>query len=125
MRVIGAAGGQGTASLIDPLVEVDVLGIDELGKGRATDFEATVIDEIVSRRYNAMRPVLATTNFEPGEARGRATGNAAAAQLGLERPPTLRDRVGDRVYSRLRETCDFVPVRGDDYRARHRGRGRV
>ncbi len=118
--------GQGTAALIDPLVEVDVLGIDELGKGRATDFEATVIDEIVSRRYNAMRPVLATTNFAPGEPTARPTGNAAGAQLGLERPPTLADRVGDRVYSRLRETCDFVPVRGDDYRQRRRARrGRV
>jgi DNA replication protein DnaC len=118
--------GQGTAALIDPLVEVDVLGIDELGKGRATDFEATVIDEIVSRRYNAMRPVLATTNFAPGERTGNARPSAAGAQLGIERAPTLRDRVGDRVYSRLRETCDFVPVRGDDYRERRRrGRGRV
>ena len=116
--------GQGTAALIDPLVEVDVLGIDELGKGRATEFEAMVIDEIISRRYNAMRPVLATSNFEPGEATGRSQGNAAARQLGMESAPTLRDRVGDRVYSRLRETCDFVPVQGDDYRELRRRRAR-
>jgi len=115
--------GQGTAALIDPLVEVDVLGIDELGKGRATEFEAMVIDEIVSRRYNAMRPVLATSNFGPGPATGRAVGNAAAVEAGTSAPPTLRDRVGDRVYSRLRETCDFVPVLGDDFRERSR-RGR-
>ena len=114
--------GRGTAALIDPLVEVDVLGIDELGKGRATDFEATVIDEIVSRRYNAMRPIVATTNYAPGAATGKAVVNAAEAALGVAPPPTLRDRVGDRVYSRLRETCDFIPVLGDDYREGRRRR---
>lgn len=116
----GFDSGQGSASRIDPLVDIEVLGIDELGKGRATEFESTVIDEIVSRRYNAMRPILATTNFAPGPATGRATANAAERALGAGSAPSLRDRVGDRVYSRLRETCDFVPVLGDDYRERRR-----
>jgi DNA replication protein DnaC len=115
--------GQGSASRIDPLVDIEVLGIDELGKGRATDFEGTVIDEIVSRRYNAMRPIVATTNFAPGGATGSATANAAERALGTGSAPSLRDRVGDRVYSRLRETCDFVPVLGEDYRERRRRPG--
>ena len=119
----GFDAGQGSASRIDPLVDVDVLGIDELGKGRATEFEGTVIDEIVSRRYNAMRPIIATTNFAPGAATGQAVANAAERALGKGSAPTLRDRVGDRVYSRLRETCEFVPVLGDDFRERRTARG--
>jgi len=89
---------------------------------RSTDLSA-VIDEIVSRRYNAMRPIIATTNFAPGAATGQAVANAAERALGKGSAPTLRDRVGDRVYSRLRETCEFVPVLGDDFRERRTGRG--
>ncbi len=118
----GFDAGQGSASRIDPLVDVEVLGIDELGKGRATQFEGTVIDEIVSRRYNAMRPIIATTNFGPGAATGSAVANAAERALGTSSAPTLRDRVGDRVYSRLRETCEFIPILGDDFRERRKPR---
>ncbi|HHO54543.1 MAG TPA: cell division protein ZapE [Deltaproteobacteria bacterium] len=112
--------GRGMAALIDPLVDVEILAIDELGKGRNTEFEGTVLDELVSRRYNAVRPILATTNFSPGGG-GAAVSNAAAVQVGTEERPGLATRVGPRVYSRLRETCDFVEVQGDDYREQ-RGR---
>ena len=111
--------GRGTHALLDPLVKVDVLAIDELGKGRNTEFEGTIVDELVSRRYNAAKPILSTTNYEPGRATGRAAGNMARGATSV---PTLVDRVGDRVYSRLRETCDFVPCKGTDYREQRRGR---
>lgn len=116
----GFDAGRGASALLDPLVAVDVLAIDELGKGRNTEFEGTVLDELVSRRYNAVRPILATTNFKP-ERSGRAVANAAEAALGTAELPGLADRVGDRVFSRLRETCDFVEVRGEDWRDRRRG----
>ena len=117
----GFDSGRGAAELLEPLVRVDVLAIDELGKGRNTEFETTVVDELVSRRYNAVRPVLATTNYAPERATGSALANAAAVQLGTAAPPSLVDRIGDRVMSRLRETCDFLEVKGDDFRE---GRGR-
>lgn len=112
----GFDSGRGAAELLDPLVGVTVLAIDELGKGRNTEFEGTVLDELVSRRYNAVLPILATTNFAPSPSTGRATANAADVQLGAAQAPSLVDRVGDRVFSRLRETADFVEVKGDDYR---------
>lgn len=114
--------GRGMAALIDPLVKVEVLAIDELGKGMRTDFEITVIDELISRRYNAMLPTLATTNYAPEAATGRVRANLAEAQLGTGALPTLSDRVGDRVFSRLRETSEFIELRGDDWRERTRGR---
>lgn len=117
----GFDAGRGAAELLDPLVRVDVLAIDELGKGRNTEFETQVIDELVSRRYNAVRPILATTNYAPERATGAAVPSAAAVQLGTAAAPTLADRIGERVMSRLRETCDFVEVRGEDWRD-HRGR---
>ena len=48
------------SSHIDPLADIPVLFIDELGKGRdkANDFEIRIIDEIINRRY--LNPDLTT-----------------------------------------------------------------
>jgi DNA replication protein DnaC len=105
--------GEGSGARMEELVACDVLGIDELGKGRNTEFEGTVLDELVSRRYNAGRVILATTNYAPTSSTGRAVGDLTSGEL-----PSLVDRVGARVFSRLREICEFVPVTGDDWRVR-------
>ena len=108
--------GQGVSDRMQPLVNAEVLAIDELGKGRNTEFEGTVLDELISRRYNAATPLLATTNYAPLPATGRAVVSQADHATGRAAAPTLADRVGARVYSRLEESCDFVPVVGVDYR---------
>jgi len=110
----GYSEGKSGAMVIDPLVEVPVLAIDELGKGRMTDWELTVIDEVISRRYNAMACTLGSTNFAPARATGATPVNAAAVNITAQ---TLGDRVGDRVYSRLEEMCDFVELAGPDFRS--------
>ncbi|MCB9682025.1 MAG: ATP-binding protein [Alphaproteobacteria bacterium] len=120
----------GTEELLAPLVSCEVLVVDELGKGRNTEFEGTVLDELVSRRYNALSTVIGTTNFVPAHAQkapaSRYTGVVADsyANLAAATPtlPSLDARLGDRVYSRLREMCDFVPVEGEDHRELSRPR---
>lgn len=97
------------ASLIRPLVDVPVLVIDELGKGQGTAWEQTVIDQLISRRYNAGRLVFATTNFMP-EAWLDASSDRVKTAVGLE------ERVGPRIYSRLAEMSDFLLVAGPDHR---------
>lgn len=104
--------GEGATGLLEPLARVDILVIDELGKGRLTEFEDTLVDELISRRYNAGLPLLATTNYAPGRATGRRTANNADPST----LPSLADRLGERVYSRLREMCDFHPIAGPDLR---------
>ncbi len=114
--------------ILGPLVEVEVLAIDELGKGRASEWEVSVLDQLVSRRYNTGRTVLATTNFDvssgpdagsPGpedaapEAGARRTG---ARGPGTEGRIRLVDRVGERIYSRLVEMCQFLEVNAPDHR---------
>lgn len=111
----------GAAEILGPLSRVRVLAIDELGKGRNTEFEGTVLDELVSRRYNAAATILGTTNYEPRPATGRKAANLARAH---HEQPTLADRVSERVFSRLREMCDFVPLEGEDHRETARRRGR-
>lgn len=104
--------GAGEAKLLGPLTRVPVLAIDELGKGRKTDFELQIIDEIVTRRYNARGTILATTNFPETRKAGEVRGDS----LSVAGAETLAERLGDRVYSRLKETTQFIAVVGEDYR---------
>ncbi|NOZ02268.1 MAG: ATP-binding protein [Deltaproteobacteria bacterium] len=100
--------------ILGPLVEVEVLAIDELGKGRATDWEVSVVDQLISRRYNTGRTVLATTNYETGLKPAKATSVRRQTTR-----TTLAERVGERVFSRLVEMCHFLTVNGPDYRKRN------
>jgi DNA replication protein DnaC len=112
----GKSGGE----IIGPLSEVEVLAIDELGKGRGSPFEMETLDELIARRYNAGRTTLFATNYslEP-ERRAvrasapsgyRATDDARSAMKDAE---LLRERVGERIYSRLCEMCTFVELPRD------------
>jgi DNA replication protein DnaC len=108
----GKSGGE----IIGPLSDVDVLAIDELGRGRGSPFEMETLDELIARRYNAGRTTLFATNYslEPerkarAHTRGgyRSTTEDAALPRDTE---LLRDRVGERIYSRLCEMCEFVSL---------------
>jgi DNA replication protein DnaC len=109
----GYSTGRSDTLLLGELAAVPVLGIDELGKGRLTDWELQVIDEVISRRYNGMNTTLGTSNFRPGAFTGAEPPNAASTTAATQ---TLGDRVGDRVYSRLRQMTGFVELGGLDFR---------
>ncbi len=102
----GFSDNRSESDLILPLVAPDVLIIDELGKGRATDWEVSVLDQLISRRYNAGKTVIATTNYDP---------NKVSESVGM---PGLISRIDERIYSRLCEICEFMELKGDDYRKR-------
>ncbi|QAT84028.1 DNA replication protein DnaC [Corallococcus coralloides] len=116
----GFQDGKSGGEIIGPLSEVEVLAIDELGKGRGSPFEMETLDELIARRYNAGRTTLFATNYslEP-ERKGarssapsgyRATDDARSAMKDAE---LLRERVGERIYSRLCEMCTFVELPRD------------
>ena len=94
----GKSGGE----IIGPLSEVDVLAIDELGRGRGSPFEMETLDELIARRYNAGRTTLFATNYSleperkarPVPRSGyRSTQEEAGAPRDTE---LLRERVGSR-----------------------------
>ena len=100
-----------------PLINIDVLAVDELGKGKNTEWELLILDQIVSRRYNAGRTTLFTTNFTvDGQAPNEAGVVPQSGRMALQ--GTLADHVGERVYSRLCDMCQFYLVEGQDYRRR-------
>jgi DNA replication protein DnaC len=107
------------SELIGPLVEVEVLAIDELGKGRNTPWEQNILDVIISHRYNGRKTTIFTTNYAESRSetlaeplRGK---DSVATEAELVRD-TLADRVGPRIYSRLKEMCHFVLMKGRDRR---------
>ena len=107
----GKSGGE----IIGPLSEVEVLAIDELGKGRGSPFEMETLDELIARRYNAGRTTLFATNYSlvferkgakpAGGYRSSEENKAVAREADL-----LRERVGERIYSRLCEMSEFVEL---------------
>ncbi len=106
----GFARGLSSREWLDPLRSVDVLAIDEIGKGgKNREFEQGVLDEIISVRYNAGKPTLFATNYP----RAGATWKFGADGEVVE---TLEQRVGARIYSRLHEMCDLIEVFGTDKR---------
>ncbi len=107
----GFQDGKSGGEIIQPLSQVDVLAIDELGKGRGSAFELDTLDELIARRYNAGRVTLFGTNYslKPPEDRAQRgyLGTDALIDAAKE-SKLLCDRVGDRIYSRLCEMCEFV-----------------
>ena len=106
--------------ILEPLVEVPILAIDELGKGMCTPFEIHIIDQLITRRYNANRRVLITTNYWPARLSPEgASGAGLHVQPGrkLKRiGETLEERTDERIVSRLYEMCEIIEVEGHDYR---------
>lgn len=110
------------AELIDPLVEVEVLVIDELGKGRNSPWEQNILDVIISRRYNLQnqKTTIFTSNFTESRAttmveRVRPR-DILSGEGDVEIKDTLKDRIGPRIHSRLQEMCDIVNLTGKDRR---------
>lgn len=107
--------------IIADLVAVPVLVLDDLGKGQGSAWELTVVDQLVTRRYNAKRIILATTNFLPEAELEAREKREAERQRARRRPrafePSLEERIGARLLSRLHENCDFELLPEiDDYR---------
>ncbi len=98
--------GRSENEVMMPLVEAEVLLIDELGKGKSNEWELGILDQLISKRYNSTKKTLITTNYV---ARDYVKNNSLVTEI-------LENRVGERISSRLHEMCDFYLIEGRDYR---------
>jgi DNA replication protein DnaC len=107
----GFSRGLSPREWLEPLRKVEVLAIDEIGKGgKNREFEQGILDEVLSVRYNAGRPTLLATNYpRPGTVDWEFKADGQAAE-------NLEQRLGPRIYSRLHEMCDLIDVFGSDQR---------
>ncbi len=111
--------------LIDPYIRAKVLVIDELAKGRNTEWELNVLDQFISCRYNdANKVTIITTNFHPPaknekKKSGSKVDTSSRSYRDMLTEETLSDRVGPRIYSRLLEMCALVELEGEDHRGQN------
>ena len=114
-------------AIINPYVAAPILLIDELAKGRNTEWELTMLDQIISSRYNAADKItLFTTNYQdqpPNPKKdGKSDTHKEYGRGALVAEETLQEKVGERIYSRLVEMCRFVKLEGIDYRQEMQGK---
>src|SRR5512138_335940 len=117
--------------ILRPLLFVPVLAIDELGKERGTEWERSMLDELISRRFNSGLATLFATNYfleereNPVKEQPGARVNTRSPDFGRDAEAmTLEKRVGSRIYSRLNEMCTFVKLDpGRDLRKDRAGAG--
>lgn len=99
------------SEILGPVVEAELLVLDDLGAGRTTSWARDVLHDVIAQRYNDERPIIMSSNRPVGEP-GLGSRDGAALREEL----TLYDRLGDALMSRLHEMCFIVRVEGDDYR---------
>jgi DNA replication protein DnaC len=120
----GFSEGKSDAALLQPLIDVDILVIDELGKGRNTDFELTVIDQLVCSRYNQRKSILASTNYKLRSPPPKMMSSysehppSLGSSFNLDAFQGLEERIGQRIFSRLKEMSVFLELNEDDFRSR-------
>lgn len=112
----GFSHGQSVLDALQPLIAPDVLAIDELGRGRCTEFELETIDELIARRYNTRKTTIFATNYLLAKKPARAGGYYDPVQSQASR--YLVDHIGERSWSRLNEMCHLIelPQETTDYR---------
>jgi DNA replication protein DnaC len=77
------------------LRETPLLMIDDLGIAKGSEFVEECTYRLISGRYDSQKPTIYTTNLALGE---------------------LKEALGDRIASRLAETCARVVLDGPDRR---------
>lgn len=90
-------------AVLAPVLNAEVLVLDELGASKPTDWVKDTMAHIINTRYNDNRVTIFTTNY-PDERPAKAS------------EEILEDRIGVRLRSRLFEMCKTIEMKGDDYR---------
>jgi DNA replication protein DnaC len=96
------------ASILRPVIEADVLVLDELGAQKPTEWVMQNLYWIMNTRYNERRPTIFTTNYHLDPAAKNEPGESSAERLSM--------RISPQLVSRLYEMAQPVPLFGHDYR---------
>ena len=93
-----------------PLMNCDLLVWDDLGTGRPTEWVRETVHTIINYRYTSSTLTIFTTNRTlPGP-------QLPAHGTGSPTDHDLAERIGPRLYSRIREMCKVLEIKGPDAR---------
>ena len=100
-------------AVLRPVLETDLLVLDELGANKPTTWVQDTMTHIINTRYNDKKITIFTSNFPDREVEKSVRSSDAAL---MRREESLTDRVGVRLRSRLYEMCTLVEITGEDFR---------
>lgn len=98
--------------LLQPLFNAEVLVLDDLGAQKPNEWVWDTVSLILNSRYNNRQTTIITTNYPDLPPGGGAQTDAERAA----REPSLGDRIGERMRSRIAEMCICVEMKGRDFR---------
>jgi DNA replication protein DnaC len=88
--------------VLKPVMEAELLVLDDLGAERPTDWVEEMMNLIVNTRYNERRLTIFTSNFPDTP--------------DITEPNSLLGRIGFRMRSRLHEMCTIIEIDAHDFR---------
>ena len=86
------------SELLRPLLEADLLVLDELGSQKPTTFVQDILYYVINTRYNGELATIFTTNYYD--------------RAGEAKEETLEQRIGTRLRSRLAEMAERIELTG-------------
>ena len=86
------------SELLHPLLEVDLLVLDELGSQKPTTFVQDILYYVINSRYNGELATIFTTNYYDRASEAKEE--------------TLEQRIGTRLRSRLAEMAERIEFSG-------------
>jgi DNA replication protein DnaC len=102
-------------SILQPVLEVEVLLLDELASWNPSDWVKETLQHIINSRYNHKKVTLITTTLPLGESPGQREVRAPSGDVVPNVEFTL-NQLGVTLRSRLYEMCKLVEMSSDDYR---------
>lgn len=94
-------------SLLSPVLEAEVLVLDELGSQTPSTWVKDTVSYILNYRYSENKITIFTTNYSDNE-------DPMDTRKGIFY--SLKDRIGEQMRSRLFEMCKTIPMAGNDFR---------
>jgi len=102
-------------SILQPVLEVQVLLLDELASTNPSDWVKETLHHIINSRYNHKKVTLITTTLPLGESPGQGEVRSPSGEIVPNVEFTL-NQLGATLRSRLYEMCKLVEMHSDDYR---------
>ncbi len=97
-----AASGESEMDVLRPVLDADLLVLDDLGAEKTSEWVQETLGLVVNTRYSERRPTIFTTNLEDS--------------ADTTNPNSMYLQLGARTRSRLKEMCTWVEMDGPDVR---------
>ena len=98
-------GGGADSKVINRYKSCDLLIIDDLGQEQATEWTTSILYAIINDRYEAMKPIIITTNFNESNL------------IMAETPKGVGDHRIRAILSRIHETTSLLTMAWPDWRS--------